>query len=36
MTPREAAILVPPAVDTLPLTVAILDDEGTILYTNRA
>ena len=28
--------LIGPAVDTLPLQVAILDDSGTILYTNRA
>ena len=28
--------LIGPAVDTLPLQVAILDDDGTILYTNRA
>lgn len=32
----EEATLVPPAVDTLPVNLAVLDDEGTILFTNRA
>ncbi|MFC6716753.1 ATP-binding protein [Natrialbaceae archaeon GCM10025810] len=36
MTVREPEGLVPLAVDTLPINLAILDDEGTILYTNRA
>ena len=36
MTDREPAVLVPAAVDTLPINFAILDTEGTILYTNRA
>ncbi|MEY7850386.1 ATP-binding protein [Natrarchaeobius sp. A-rgal3] len=36
MTSREPDALVPLAVDTLPINVAILDEEGVILYTNRA
>ena len=36
MTSRGVDPLVPPAVDTLPINLAILDDEGTIQYTNRA
>ena len=36
MNSREPSTLVPAAVDTLPINVAILDNEGTILYTNRA
>ncbi|WP_137288515.1 PAS domain-containing sensor histidine kinase [Natronorubrum halophilum] len=36
MDSREPAALVPAAVDTLPINFAILDDEGTILHTNRA
>ncbi len=36
MTARGTEALIPAAVDTLPINFAILDDEGTILYTNRA
>ncbi|QSW98921.1 PAS domain-containing sensor histidine kinase [Haloterrigena alkaliphila] len=36
MNDREPAALIPAAVNTLPINFAILDDEGTILYTNRA
>ena len=36
MTSRGVEPLVSPAVDTLPINLAILDDEGTIRYTNRA
>ncbi|WP_276256346.1 PAS domain-containing sensor histidine kinase [Halomontanus rarus] len=36
MNGREPEALIPAAVDTLPINFAILDDEGTILYTNRA
>ncbi|MFC4540424.1 ATP-binding protein [Halosolutus amylolyticus] len=36
MNGREPEALIPVAVDTLPINFAILDDEGTILYTNRA
>ncbi|WP_049912568.1 PAS domain-containing sensor histidine kinase [Natrialba hulunbeirensis] len=36
MNDREPASLIPAAVDTLPINFAILDDDGTILYTNRA
>ncbi|QLK25348.1 ATP-binding protein [Natrinema zhouii] len=36
MNTREPEALVPAAVDTLPINFAILDDDGTILHTNRA
>ncbi|WP_247731475.1 sensor histidine kinase [Halovivax limisalsi] len=36
MTAPDAPDLLPAAVDTLPINMAILDHEGTILYTNRA
>ncbi|OIB55457.1 PAS domain-containing sensor histidine kinase [Natrialba sp. SSL1] len=36
MNAREPEALIPAAVDTLPINFAILDDDGTILYTNRA
>ena len=36
MNAREPEMLIPAAVDTLPINIAILDDQGTILYTNRA
>ncbi|MCU4973969.1 ATP-binding protein [Halobacteria archaeon AArc-m2/3/4] len=36
MNGREPEALIPAAVDTLPINFAILDNEGTILYTNRA
>ncbi|UTF52966.1 PAS domain-containing sensor histidine kinase [Natronosalvus rutilus] len=36
MNAREPETLIPAAVETLPINFAILDDEGTILYTNRA
>ncbi|WP_440764361.1 PAS domain-containing sensor histidine kinase [Natronorubrum sp. DTA7] len=36
MHSRGPEALVPAAVDTLPINFAILDDEGTILHTNRA
>ncbi|WP_436344415.1 ATP-binding protein [Natronorubrum sp. FCH18a] len=36
MKSREPEALVPAAVDTLPINFAILDEEGTILHTNRA
>ncbi|WP_224449214.1 PAS domain-containing sensor histidine kinase [Haloprofundus salilacus] len=36
MNGREPEALIPAAVDTLPINFAILDDEGKILYTNRA
>ncbi|WP_226041451.1 ATP-binding protein [Natrinema sp. DC36] len=36
MNAREPEALVPAAVDTLPINFAILDEEGTILHTNRA
>ena len=36
MNDWETAALIPAAVDTLPINVAVLDEEGTILFTNRA
>ncbi|MFP9193050.1 PAS domain-containing sensor histidine kinase [Natronosalvus vescus] len=36
MNAREPETLIPAAVETLPINFAILDGEGTILYTNRA
>ncbi|WP_263020539.1 PAS domain-containing sensor histidine kinase [Natronobiforma cellulositropha] len=36
MNRREPEALIPAAVGTLPINVAILDGDGTILYTNRA
>lgn len=33
---HDEAALVPPAADTLPINLAVLDGEGTILFTNRA
>lgn len=35
MHSREDSLVVS-AIDTLPITIAVLDDEGTILQTNRA